>query len=436
MGNRLPFSLFLALRYLKPKRTFLSIITLISVLGVTLGISLLIVVMSIMTGFGLELQKKVIGFEPHIVLSRVSMGETTILRDWQSLADKVEKVPGVTATAPFVIGPVIVEFDGHRLAPKIRGIEIDRESVISNIKEFIISGEPDLEGDHVLLGSEVARSLHAAVGDTITVYSPRNMGELMDRLNELEDASADRAAQVERVREVVLPRELLVTGIFESGRFLYDSEFLMVPLHIGQELYDLEDGVHGLGVKTTNPYQAAVVRENLHTALSEDITAYTWMDMNRQLFDAISMERGLMFFLMLCVSVVAGFCIMNTLITVTVLKTREVGVMKALGAANAQVVWVFLLQGMVVGLLGTLSGLAVGIAVVMQRDLIQQMLSRVLGIEIFPAAVYEFSSIPAKIVPQDVAFICLCAFIICSLAAWLPAWVAARLDPVKALRYE
>jgi lipoprotein-releasing system permease protein len=431
VGYRLPFSLFLALRYLKPKRTFLSIITLISILGVTLGISLLIVVMSIMTGFGLELQKKVIGFEPHIVL-----GRDGIVRDWRSLSERAERVPGVTATAPFVIGPVIVEFNGHRLAPKIRGIDLERESALSNIEEFLIAGEADLEGDNTLLGSEVARSLRATVGDTITVYSPRNMGELMDRLNELEDPETDRTAQVERVREVVLPRELMVTGIFESGRFLYDSEFIMVPLHIGQELYDLEDGVHGIGVKTVDPYKAALVQQALRMALDEDVTAYTWMDMNRQLFDAIGMERGLMFFLMLCVSVVAGFCIMNTLITVSVLKTREVGVMKALGAANSQVVWVFLLQGMVVGLLGTLSGLIVGIAVVMQRDLIQQMLARILGIEIFPAAVYEFSSIPAKIIPQDVAFICLCAFVICSLAAWLPAWVAARLDPVKALRYE
>ncbi len=434
-NTRLPFSLFLALRFLKPKRTFLSIITLISVLGVTLGIMLLIVVMSIMTGFGLELQKKVIGFEAHLMI-----GRNGILQDWRGIAEKVSATPGVTATAPFVMGPVIVEFQNHRLAPKIRGIDLEREMAITNLKDFIVAGEARLDGDEALLGSEVARALGAGVGDTITLYSPGNIGELMESLHSLETDAADdpsaREEKIGKIKEVILPRELTVTGIFESGRYLYDSEFILVPLHIGQEVYALGDGVHGLGVKTTDPYLAAEYQTAIEKRLDDGAYALTWMDLNRQLFEAIGMERGLLFFLMLCVSIVAGFCIMNTLITVTVLKTREVGIMKALGARTAQIVWVFLAQGIVVGLLGTVSGLGLGLLVVAGRNHLRDALSTVLGIQVFPPEVYEFSQIPAKVIPGDVAVICLCAFVICSLAALVPAWVAARLDPVKALRYE
>jgi lipoprotein-releasing system permease protein len=424
------FSLFLAMRYLKPKRTFLSIITLISILGVTLGIMVLILVISVMTGFEQELRRKVIGFDPHVVVT--SGG---VLEDWENAAATVKQDPDVVAVAPFVLGPVIAQYQNRRLAPKIRGVDPEQERGVVDISPFIIEGEYDLEGSKTIVGSELARELGVTVGETLTIFSPGNFQEILSEIDRLEKTGG-KPEDIASLKQLILPTELEVTGIFESGRYLYDSEFLIVPLHIGQELYNLGPAAHGLAVKTKDPYLADKVRNDLNSRLDSPAYSMSWMDMNKQIFDAIRMERQVMFFILMFIILVAAFGIMNTLITVTVQKTREIGVMKALGARTNQIVGVFLAQGMVVGVFGTLIGLGLGISLTQYRNEANHFLSRALGVEVFPASVYQFSEIPAEIVASDVAIICLSAFVICSVAALIPAWFAAKLDPVKALRHE
>ncbi len=429
-----PFSLFLALRYLKPKRTFVSMITLISILGVTLGITVLILVISVMTGFDEELREKVLGFDAHIVVTNEDMADG-VIQDWRGLVKQIDATPGVVAAAPYVQGPVIVEFEHRRLAPVIRGINLDDQEKVTPLKKLIISGEAVLRGDSALIGSEIARSLGIGVGDKLTVYSPGNISDVSALIDGLEKHPND-PKRLADLKGLVTPNELTVTGIFESGRFIYDSEFVLVPLHIAQELYAMEDDVHGITVKTVDPYQAPAIQAKMAAFLKPPVVASTWIDQNKQLFDAIRTERNVMFFLLLFIVIVAAFGIMNTLITVTVQKTREIGIMKALGATTPQIIWVFLSQGMVVGFFGNASGLALGMTLIRYRNEFREWLGRVLHIHIFPAEIYQFSAIPAKVVPHDVAIICLSAFAICSLAALIPAYVAARLDPVKALRYE
>jgi lipoprotein-releasing system permease protein len=235
---------------------------------------------------------------------------------------------------------------------------------------------------------------------------------------------------------MIAPQDLTVSGIFESGRFVYDSEFLLVPLYIGQELYNLGDSLHGITVRTTDPYGVDELKRQLAPEIPLPNQIYTWMDLNKQLFDAIKIERNVMFFLLFFIVIVAAFGIMNTLITVTVQKTREIGIMKAIGATTGQIVWVFLAQGMIVGVFGNLGGLAAGMAIVRWRNEFKEWLARVLNVPIFPQSIYQFTEIPAEVVPRDVAIICVSAFLICSLAALIPAYLAARLDPVKALRHE
>jgi lipoprotein-releasing system permease protein len=429
---KLPFSLFLALRYLKPKRTFLSIITLISVIGVMLGVTVLILVIAVMTGFDRELRQKVIDFDAHILVT-----SEDVIRDWRPLKEKIDKTPGVIATAPYVQGPVIVEFHNRRLAPVIRGVDPGQEEKVIPLQKFIKFGKLDIEGESTVLGIELAQRLGVRVGDKVTIYSPGNLGQVLDSIKKLENAKGDEEKKaIDELRDVILPKELTVTGIFETGHYLHDSEFLLVPVYVGQELYGLGDALHGITVKTDNPYGAERVKQGIQQFLEPPQYAQTWIDMNRQYFEAVRLERTVMFFLLFFIVIVAAFGIMSTLITVTVQKRHEIGIVKALGANIAQIIWVFLGQGTIVGLFGTITGLGLGMALIRYRNEFSRWLASTLHIEIFPREVYQFSSIPAEVIPHDVAIICISAFLICSFAALIPAYFAARLDPVKALRYE
>src|SRR5947199_5453055 len=350
---KLPFSFFLALRYLKPKRIFVSIITLISMVGVMLGVTVLIVVISVMTGFDRELRQKVVDWDAHILVS-----SEDVLRNWRELSVKIRNTPDVVGMAPYVQGPVIVEYQDQRLAPLIRGIDPVEEEKVVELKKVIKKGSLGLEGESGVLGIELARKLHIDVGDKLTLYSPGNLGEILDGMKELEKSKGNEERKaIDKLREVVLPKELTVTGIFETGHYLHDSEFLLVPIYVGQELYGLGDTLHGITVRTVDPYGAEKVKQEIQKYLQPPQFAQTWIDMNSQFFEAVRLERTVMFFLLFFIVVVAAFGIMSTLITVTVQKRREIGIVKALGANIAQIIWVFLGQGTVVGLFGTLTGL-------------------------------------------------------------------------------
>jgi lipoprotein-releasing system permease protein len=421
------FSLFLALRYIRPKRTFVSIITVISILGVTLGVMVLILVLSVMTGFQRELEEKIVGFEAHAVVNFANKPSD----DWWNVMQLVKKQKDVVGVAPYVMGPVLVEFKNRHVAPQIRAIDPELETSVTDIRKYIVDGEYDLDGDKTILGSELAAVLDAHVGDKIIIYSPKNLSEIVGNADDKE-----KEVDPSKAKQMLVPTELEVSGIFESGRYQYDSQFLLVPLHIGQEVYDLGGAVHGLAVKMTDRHLAPGLRDTLNAELEPPAMALTWIDLNKQFFDAVRMERNVLFFLLLFIVIVAAFGIMNTLITVTVQKTRDIGVMKALGARSSQIIGVFFAQGIVVGFIGTIGGLASGMFFVQYRNEVAKLLSEVFHIEVFPREVYEFSLIPAEVVPSDVILICVSAFIICALAALIPAWFAARLDPVKALRYE
>ena len=396
-----------------------------------LGVTVLILVISVMTGFDRELRQKVIDFDAHILVSTED-----VLRDWRTLKAKIDNTEGVVATAPYIQGPVIVEFQNRRLAPLIRGVDPAQEERVIPLTKFIKYGKLDLEGDSTVLGVELARKLQIHIGDKLTVYSPGNLGQILDSIKKLENAKGEGKKAVDELRDVIMPKELTVTGIFETGHYLHDSEFLLVPIYVGQELYGLGDALHGITVRTDNPYSAERVKQGIQQFLEPPEYAQTWNDINHQFFEAVRLERTVMFFLLFFIVVVAAFGIMSTLITVTVQKRREIGIMKALGPNIAQIIWVFLGQGTVVGLFGTLTGLALGMTLIRYRNQFSHWLASTLHIEIFPREVYQFSAIPAEVIPRDVAIICISAFFICSLAALIPAYFAARLDPVKALRYE
>ena len=409
--TRLPFEVFLGLRYLKPKRTFVSVITLISLAGVTIGVWVLIVVIAVMSGFDRELREKLMGMHAHVTV----MGG--LIEHSDKLLQTVLATPHVKAATPFALNVVLIEFERHAATPYLKGIDPKREVTVSKLGTYIKEGSLDLEGDKVVIGRELSTQYGIFLGDKITVYSPRNFEK--------------------KGEEVYLPMELTVTGIFESGMYEYDYALIFTSLETAQELYSLGNAVHGIEITTDDPINGARdVAATLNKKLPAPLGAQTWAQMNQRLLGAIQVEKSVMFFILTFIIIVAAFGIMSTLITVTVQKTREIGVMKALGAGSGKILRIFLLQGFIVGVFGVAPGLGLGLLTVRNINPINHFLSQVVGIDLFPRDIYNFPSIPAFLTIQDLLTIGLSALVICTLAGVLPALRAARLEPVEALRHE
>jgi lipoprotein-releasing system permease protein len=409
--TRLPFELFLGLRYLKPKRTFVSVITLISLAGVTIGVWVLIVVIAVMSGFDRELRDKLMGMHAHVTVTG------GLIERPEPVIEAAKKLPRVKAASPFAMGLVLVEFNRRVATPYLKGIDPPREITVSRLGEYVKEGKLDLAGEKVVIGRELAGQHGIFLGDKITVYSPRNIEK--------------------KGEEVYLPLELTVTGIFESGMFEYDVGLIFTSLETAQELYGIGSAAHGVELITDDAIAGArEVADALNRQLPPGLRAQTWAELNRRLLGAIQVEKTVMFFLLVFIIVVAAFGIMSTLITFTVQKTRDIGIVKALGAAPGQILRAFLLQGFIVGVIGVAVGVALGLLTVENINPINRFLSSAIGWELFPREIYNFPSIPAYLTLRDLLAIAGSALAICTLAGLLPALRAARLEPVEALRYE
>ncbi len=424
--SRLPFELFLALRYLRPKRTFVSVITLISVIGVTLGVAVLIIVISVMSGFDRELRDKIIGFNAHL---KIFPSPARPMTNYQSVMKELSHVKGVKASAPFIMGQVLLKTEPDQgspltAAPYVRGVDPQYETNVSTLATNLL-GAFDLSGNSVLVGTDLAHNLRLQLGDLILVYSPGNLAEMAKH--------AGKSNEVE-----ILPEEFVVRGIFDLGYYDYNANVMVTSLENAQDLYRLEDGVHGVMVMLDDPFKADQVREEIirRKIVGPGYQVSTWAEDNSKILSALVVEKKVMFIVMFFTTVVAAFGIMNSLITFVVQKTREIGMLKALGAARPQVLWLFLSQGLVVGVLGVLTGFAMSMLAVSYRNEFLHLMRNWTGLELFPAEIYGFTELPALIVPGDIAVICSSALIMCLLAGLIPAWIASRLQPVQALRYE
>jgi len=445
------FSLFLALRYLKPKRTYVSIITLISVLGVALGVTVLIVVIAVMTGFEKRLEQIILGFEPHLMVQQQVMVDPRDSESqsgrWDNLKDRLKKeIPDLKAVSPYVTGQVLLQFgfdDSRRQAAlMMMGVDSEGNPLTERVKEIINAGELDLsyKPEHgkygCLISMQFAQRNGITIGEHIEAFSTADIEPIVTDLFDAVDndkLSDDelRSRVTELTESIKTPKDMIVTGIFDSVRY---GEMILVPLEIGQDLYELGANVHGLSIELEDPFLANQINEKISPLLPFGWSSETWMQRNKQLFATIRNERGMMYFVLFFIILVAAFSTMNTMITVTVQKRHEIGVMKALGARVSQIVGVFIGQGLIVGLIGSVSGLGAGSLVLYNRNGIRDVLAQRLGLEIFPEEMYGVAEIPAQIVPADIAIICLGAFFLCTLAALPPAYMVARLDPAKALR--
>jgi lipoprotein-releasing system permease protein len=409
--TRLPFELFLGLRYLKPKRSFVSVITLISLVGVTLGVWVLIVVIAVMSGFDRELRDKLMGMHAHVTVTG------GLIHNGDEITKTALSTPHAKAAAPFVMGLVLVEFNNHVATPYLKGIDPQREVTVSKLGAYIKEGKLDLAGDKVVIGNELAMQYGIFLGDKITVYSPRNIEK--------------------KGEEVYLPMELTVTGIFQSGMYEYDVGLIFTSLETAQELYDLGTAIHGVEVATDDPFTGAIeVSRQLNKKYAAPLRAQTWMQMNEKLLGAIQVEKTSMFLILSLVIVVAAFCVMGTLITVASQKTNEIGVLKACGATPFRIARLFLFQGFIVGLIGVLAGVGLGLLTIEHVDQIRLFLASALHIELFPKEIYNLQKLPVYLSARDLIAIALSAQVISTLGGVLPALWAAMLEPVEALRHE
>ena len=405
-----PFSLYLALKYLRPKRSFISVVTVISVLGVLLGVAILIIVLSVMSGFDSMWRDKILSFKPHLTVS----ARVGVIDDEEDVCRRIEALPGFKGAAPSIQTLVLMQYDGRIVAPLVLGIDPARARRVSHIAENTHIGKFDLGDDKVVVGVDLASALGLGIGDKVLVYSSRNV------------MSGD---------EVHLPEELNVSGIFDLGMRDYDARFILTSLDVARDLTGMSQGAETIHVMTDDPFRFLENAVTLRKALGPQYVVRTWQEEDSLLFAALRNEKALMFILLVFITIVAVFCIANTLIVVTVQKTNEIGLLKALGFSSRRIMGVFVWHGWIQGLMGTMLGIALGILVVRNLNPIVKWLTH-FNINLFPKGIYGISDLPTQIERRDVCMVAVVVMTLSTLASVLASWRAARLHPVEALRHE
>jgi lipoprotein-releasing system permease protein len=419
------FELFVARRYLtaKGKDTFLSIITLISVGGVAVGVMALVVVISAMNGFEIDLREKILGTTAHITFLHIGREG---IDDYPAAAAKVEKVEGVEAVAPFVFVEGILSSKHDSIGAVIRGVDMASHRKISTIEDKIVEGtmnfdvarksdlEPKLGGyvppaDGIVLGVELARNLGVDLNDTVTLISPQVIWNPL----------APVPPRMKNFR---------VVGIFDVGMFEFDSSLAYIELKTAQEFLGIPGKVNGLEIRVEDVFDAPAVSARINAAVGLPYFARDWTVTHEQLWAMLALEKHTMFVILTLIILVAAFNILATLIMIVIEKTREIGIMKAMGATNGAVVRIFVLKGFIIGTLGTALGLAAGLGLC-------HILKKYQFVQL-PAEVYALRTLPVVVQPWDVLLICLVALAVSVAATIYPAWRAARLEPVEAIQHE
>ena len=406
------FELLLGMRYLKAKRkqAFISVITVISILGVMVGVMALVIVLSVMNGFRADLMSKILGVNSHILV--LSYGGA--YKDYLEISEKVERMDGVVATTPFIYSQVMVNHSGNVAGPILRGV--DPQSVVkvlgigSMVKEgplaTLLKEVDDIPA--IILGRELSRQIGAFPGDTIRMVAPE--GKL---------TPLGRTPHTRKYR---------VTGIFDSGMYEYDATMVFVSLKEAQDILGFGDKVTGLEVKIKDIYNSDSISKQIQTELGYPYWAKDWKMLNRSLFSALKLEKVTMFIILTMIVLVGALNIISTLVMVVMEKTKDVAILRAMGASAKNIMRIFMFQGLTVGLFGTLAGLISGLGIC-------HLLKKYQFISL-PSDVYYIDTLPVLVEIQDVILVALAAIIISFLATFYPSWYASKLNPVEAIRYE
>jgi lipoprotein-releasing system permease protein len=408
------FEWFVALRYLRAKRKakFISIITFISIAGVAVGVMALTVVLAVMNGFEGEIHSRIIGINAHVII--LKFGNEPI-RGYYDLSDRVEAVPGVIAAAPFTYNKGVLQGRAGSDGIVIRGIDVAREAAVTDILKNIdppvasLATEPGAVPE-IIVGDELAKRLQVGPGDTVAVSSPFDYTMTPMGL----------MPAIARFR---------VVSLFSSGMFEYDQSLVYIDLKEAQTLFGMRDGVVGIAVKIDDPYEAPAEGARIVEALGGfPYRANNWIELNRNLFTWMKTEKRVMFWILSLIIMVAAFNIASTLIMVVMEKTKDIGIMKSMGATARSILHIFVFEGLVIGVVGTIVGSVAGFALASLLDKYQFVT--------LPGDVYPIETLPVDMQGLDFALVAIAAVAISFAAAVYPAWQAARLAPAEAIRRE
>lgn len=391
------YELWISFRYLvsKRKEKFISIIGLISIMGVAVGVTALIVVLAVMSGFDNDLREKIVGTNSHIIIEKQGG-----IADYNEVVKEINKIPEVKASSPFLNGQALIRQDNQVLGVILRGIDPVREKNVTNIQKYLESGSLELKKNTVLIGKELSSRLGLKIGDTVSLIS---------------------AASPE-------PEVFKIAGIFNSGMFDYDMNLIFTDLEGAQAFYATGNVAGGIGIRVDDANSADRIKRTIQRKLGFDYWVRSWTELNKNLFSALKLEKITMFIILALIVVVACFNIASTLIMMVMEKTKDIGVLKSIGADNRSIRKIFMLDGFLIGFTGTFIGAIGGFGLC-------YLLKRYQFIKL-PSDIYYIDKLPVNLELSDSITVIVAAVVICLISTLYPSWQAAKMEPVEALRYE
>jgi lipoprotein-releasing system permease protein len=423
------YEFFISLRYLRARRkqVFVSIITFISIAGIFLGVAALIIVLAVMNGFETDLRNKILGINSHIILMEYSGA----MRNHPRVMREVAQVPGVVAATPFIYSQAMLKNGSSVTGIVLRGLSTEDALKVINLGKIregklddlgdkgkkIPGLKPELAGlPGILIGRELAKNLGVFLHETVYVVSPSGVATPMGMVPRM--------------------KPFLVVGIFESGFFEYDSTLAFISLKNCQEFLGMGEMVTGIEIRVDDIYKADRIAKQIEQKLGFPYWGRNWMEMNKNLFSALKLEKRVMFLILSLIVLVAAFNIISALIMIVMEKNKDIAILKTMGATRAGIMKIFIFQGLIVGAIGTFLGCIAGLAVAFNLEALSRFVENLFGFKILPGDVYYLSELPSQVNYSDVGIIILGTLLISFLSTIYPSWRASRLDPAEALRYE
>ena len=411
------FELFVGLRYLriKQKNSFVSFISLVSIIGITLGVSALITVLSVMNGFQEEIRKKIIGVTSHMQITSTSSS----VNNWQNIANIVQSNKHVLAIAPYVDGQALISYENNVSGVMVRGIDTTLEKNVESIQNQIIYGRYsslDAKEFNVILGYELARTLGVFVGDQITLITPNGQitpGGLIPRF-----------------------KRFTVTAIFNTHMYEYDSSLILISLTNAQKLFKLGKDVSGVRLKVDDVMITQTIKEDLINKMPDNIIITDWIDQHKNYFAAVKLEKKMMFIILTLIIAVAAFNLVSTLVMTVNDKRSDIAILRTMGATKSSIMKIFILQGGISGIIGTSLGAVIGVVLSINVGHIVHGLESLFGMKLINGDVYLLDYLPSKIIPRDVIEIVIVSILLSIIATIYPSRNAAKTNPAEALRDE